>query len=224
MNATTKGLIRHALTVLGGAVVSRGYIDADAYQSLIGGVLTISGVLWSMHEKREAKEAKEFIEKVDAIKPDKTISYKEFEQAKDPVYDINEPSGFILSDRSRKALEGVDPLLKKVTETALELTKIDFAVTEGRRTEARQEELLAAGKSWVKRSKHQDGNAIDVAAFPVSIAEASWDMEDYKEINKAFQKAGEIHGARITWGGNWKQRDGVHFQLDGEVAKTTSIA
>lgn len=131
-------------------------------------------------------------------------------------------TGFMLSSRSREAMVGVHPLMTKVVETALELTDIDFAVTEGVRSEQRQKELVQAGKSWVKKSKHQDGYAVDVAAFPSGYSECSWELADYAVINKAFQAAAKIHNVRVTWGGHWAVKDGVHFQLDSETVKPKS--
>lgn len=51
-------------------------------------------------------------------------------------------SKFKFSKRSEENLRGVHPDLVKVTRRAIELTNIDFMVIEGKRTEARQRQLV----------------------------------------------------------------------------------
>ena len=47
------GLIRHALTIVGGALVTKGYIDADIVGESIGAVMTLIGVVWSYQAKKK---------------------------------------------------------------------------------------------------------------------------------------------------------------------------
>lgn len=47
------GLIRHGLTILGGALVTKGYIDADIVGEAVGAVLTLIGVVWSYQSKKK---------------------------------------------------------------------------------------------------------------------------------------------------------------------------
>jgi len=70
-----------------------------------------------------------------------------------------------LSQRSRDKLAGVHPDLVRVVERAIELTEIDFVVTEGLRTVERQKQLVAAGASATMNSRHITGHAVDVAAL-----------------------------------------------------------
>ena len=69
---------------------------------------------------------------------------------------------FKLSKRSLGKLEGVKPELVEVVKRAIELTKIDFGVIEGLRTEKRQKELFDKGASKTMNSKHLGGNAVEV--------------------------------------------------------------
>ena len=73
--------------------------------------------------------------------------------------------GFILSRRSLKNLEGVHADLVRVVERALEITSVDFVVTEGLRSVERQEQLVKSGASKTRRSRHLTGHAVDVAAW-----------------------------------------------------------
>jgi peptidoglycan L-alanyl-D-glutamate endopeptidase CwlK len=126
-------------------------------------------------------------------------------------------SGFEFTKRSLKKLDGVNEDLVLVTKRALKLSTVDFAVTEGVRTRARQNELVAAGKSWTKNSRHITGHAVDVMA---SVNEkGSWAWKHYPIIAEAFKQAAYDLDIEIKWGGDWKQRDGVHFELDRKYYK-----
>lgn len=47
------GVARHILTTIGGIFVAKGAIDADTLNSVIGAFVTISGVAWSLFDKRK---------------------------------------------------------------------------------------------------------------------------------------------------------------------------
>ena len=50
------GLIRHALTVLGGYFVASGGIDQPTMEGAVGAIMTLLGVGWSLYAKRQAAE------------------------------------------------------------------------------------------------------------------------------------------------------------------------
>lgn len=54
---TIMALVRHALTVGGGALVTGGYINDGQLQTVIGGVIVVAGVVWSLIQKRQQKAA-----------------------------------------------------------------------------------------------------------------------------------------------------------------------
>ncbi|EGH2839145.1 M15 family metallopeptidase [Salmonella enterica] len=118
---------------------------------------------------------------------------------------------FKFSRKSLSRLQGVNPLLISLAERALELSAIDFGVTEGLRTRRRQDELYREGKTETLNSRHLTGHAIDVMAYPTP--QGSWDFSDYELIAAAFKQAGKETDIDVEWGGDWKSRDGVHFQL-----------
>ncbi|MCF1183736.1 M15 family metallopeptidase [Marichromatium gracile] len=125
-------------------------------------------------------------------------------------------SGLRFSKRSERALAGVHDDLVRVARRALELTEVDFVVTEGRRTEARQRVLVAAGASRTLRSRHLTGHALDVAAWVDG--GVRWDWPLYPRIAAAFKAAAAELGVAIRWGGDWPRfRDGPHFELDRAV-------
>lgn len=122
---------------------------------------------------------------------------------------------FKLSERSLRKLEGVHDDLVKVVKRAIEITEVDFAVTEGLRTKQRQEELVKAGASKTMKSRHLTGHAVDLAAVVGS--EIRWDWSLYPKIANAVKKAAYELDVPIEWGGDWKTfKDGPHFQLTWE--------
>lgn len=128
-------------------------------------------------------------------------------------------SKFQLSARSLSRLDGVHPDLVKVVKRAIELSDIDFMVTEGVRSAARQAELVKAGASQTGRSRHLPSVnkcgvacAVDLAAMVG--AEVRWDWPLYPRLAKAMKAAALELNVPIEWGGDWKSlRDGPHFQL-----------
>lgn len=119
---------------------------------------------------------------------------------------------YTLSKRSEDKLVGVDANLVKVVRRAIELTEIDFGITEGLRTKERQALLVADGKSQTMNSKHIVGRAVDVVAYVDG--KVSWDKEHYITISKAFKQAAKELNVTIRWGGDFKSFfDGPHFEL-----------
>ena len=119
---------------------------------------------------------------------------------------------FRFSSRSLRNLEGVHPDLVAVAHRALQVTEIDFLVTEGLRTREKQIELVRAGASRTTRSRHLTGHAIDVAAWVAG--EVRWDWSLYEELSRAFKQAAFELKIPIVWGGDWKSfRDGPHYEL-----------
>lgn len=72
---------------------------------------------------------------------------------------------FKFSSRSENNLQGVNPDLVKVTRRALEISEVDFGITEGLRSRYRQKQLVATGKSQTMNSRHLTGHAVDVVAY-----------------------------------------------------------
>lgn len=119
---------------------------------------------------------------------------------------------FRFSSRSRSNLATVDPRLREVAALALKLSEVDFIVTEGLRSPARQRQLLAAGKSTTRHSRHLTGRAIDVAAL--ENGEVTWSIAPYRKIARAFKAAARTLGVTLKWGGDWKTLvDAVHFEI-----------
>lgn len=122
-----------------------------------------------------------------------------------------------LSRRSLNNLRGVHPDLVAVVKRAIEITAVDFVVIDGVRSRAEQAANVAKGVSWTMRSNHLPqadgyGHAVDLAAYVNGgIVWGPW--KHYAAIAKAMRAAAREIGVDIVWGGDWKQRDGVHFEL-----------
>jgi hypothetical protein len=45
------GIVRHTLTFVGGLLVMKGLVDETMTSEIIGGVMTLTGAIWSIFEK-----------------------------------------------------------------------------------------------------------------------------------------------------------------------------
>ena len=122
-------------------------------------------------------------------------------------------NNFRLSRRSLERMQGVHPDLVKVVMLAIELTEVDFGVTEGLRTIERQREYVARGASKTMNSRHLTGHAVDLVAYIG--AEVRWDWPLYYKIADAMKRAANSLDVAIVWGGDWRSfKDGPHFELN----------
>jgi peptidoglycan L-alanyl-D-glutamate endopeptidase CwlK len=130
---------------------------------------------------------------------------------------------FVFSRKSREALWGVHSDLVLVVSRGLLYSSTDFVITEGLRSQARQDELYAAGLSMTRYGKHLTGQAIDVMAVGdldgdgmVSPQDKilTWRPELYAAINEGMQRAAKELEIPIRWGGEFKSFfDGPHFEM-----------
>ncbi|STY99808.1 Uncharacterised protein [Moraxella lacunata] len=108
---------------------------------------------------------------------------------------------FRLGELSLKRLQGVNPNLVKVVKRAIEISDVDFRVSEGVRTIERQREYVRTGKSQTMNSRHLTGHAVDLVA--IVGGQASWDFSHYFTIAKAMAQASAELGVNVRWGGAW---------------------
>lgn len=108
---------------------------------------------------------------------------------------------FSLSALSLSRLKGVNPDLVKVVKRAIEITGVDFRVSEGVRTKERQAELVRQGASQTMNSRHLTGHAVDLVA--IVDGQVSWDFNHYYTIAKAMAQASTELGVNVRWGGAW---------------------
>ena len=112
---------------------------------------------------------------------------------------------FRLSQRSLDRLVGVKPQLVNVVQYAIEITTVDFGVTEGLRTIETQRKYVAAGKSQTMDSKHLTGDAVDLVAY--IDGQVSWELNVYDNIVEAMREAAAQYGVALRWGAAWNIPD-----------------
>ena len=93
--------------------------------------------------------------------------------------------GYKLGKRSLSRLEGVNEELVTVVKYAIGVTKQDFSVICGLRTIDEQRALVAKGASQTMKSKHIDGNAVDLMAYCDG---GRWELNLYDEIADAMKE------------------------------------
>jgi len=128
---------------------------------------------------------------------------------------------FKLSERSLGKLEGVNDSMKIVVMKAITLTKIDFGVICGLRTQEEQEELVAKGASKTMKSRHLTGDAVDLMCYIGS--RGSWELNLYDDVADAMKQAAQDEGVGIRWGAAWQIPDIREWDGTMEEAMTAYI-
>lgn len=112
---------------------------------------------------------------------------------------------FRLSQRSLDRLAGVKPQLVAVVKRAIEITTVDFGVTEGLRTVETQRRYVETGKSQTMDSKHLTGDAVDLVAY--IDGQVSWELNVYDNIADAVKQAAIEQDVGLRWGAAWNIPD-----------------
>lgn len=119
---------------------------------------------------------------------------------------------FAFGTRSKSRLNGVNADLVRVFERAIAMSPQDFTIIEGRRTLARQQQLMAAGATSTMNSRHLTGHAVDIA--PLVDGEVRWDWPLFYPLADVVKRAAALEDVPIEWGGDWRSfKDGPHWQL-----------
>lgn len=127
-----------------------------------------------------------------------------------------------LDDASMRLIKDIDPRLAGVIMLACVNYYRDFPgrlirITSGHRSSAEQEYLVSQGTSPTMRSFHLTGQAVDLAILADKGARAIWTFGDYARLDSYIQAATRAFGMEpkidVQWGGAWKSRDGVHWQI-----------
>jgi|TARA_R100001594_G_scaffold30163_1_gene56326 hypothetical protein len=127
-----------------------------------------------------------------------------------------------LGKRSKSRLQGVDSKLVNVLNEVCKY--FDITVIEGLRSQERQNELVAQGKSKTKFGKHVEGKAVDIAPYPID-----WNArDDFHYLGGFVLGIASQMGINVRWGGDWSDSslsqnrrttkdnnfdDLVHFEL-----------
>ena len=124
--------------------------------------------------------------------------------------------------RSKQRLQGVDSKLVNVLNEVCKY--FDITVIEGIRSQERQNEQVAEGKSKTKFGKHVQGKAVDIAPYPID-----WNArDDFHYLGGFLLGVASQMGINVRWGGDWSDSslsqnrrttkdnnfdDLVHFEL-----------
>lgn len=106
----------------------------------------------------------------------------------------------ILSQVSLRNLAGVNPKLAHLVEVAIVDSPIDFRVTEGLRTLARQRHLVQIGASQTLDSRHLTGDAVDLVAWDGG---PRWEWPLIYQMAEHIRKIALANAISIRWGGVW---------------------
>ena len=99
--------------------------------------------------------------------------------------------------RSKQRLKGVDSRLVNVLNEVVKY--FDITVIEGLRSQERQNELVAQGKSKTKFGKHVQGKAVDIAPYPID-----WKArDDFHYLGGFVLGVASKMGIDVRWGGDW---------------------
>lgn len=136
------------------------------------------------------------------------------------------------SKRSIDNLKGVHPDLVKLMTESIKDSPVDFTITEGVRSDKRQQDLYAQGRTTKgiivtnvdgirRKSNHQpktDGYGYAVDLYP--FYNGSVQVQDKEVIAKLkliavhIKAVAKCIGVKITWGGDWKNPyDPPHFEI-----------
>jgi hypothetical protein len=47
------GVVRHSLTFIGGILITKGLVDEGLFSEITGGILTLTGAVWSIINKKK---------------------------------------------------------------------------------------------------------------------------------------------------------------------------
>ena len=125
---------------------------------------------------------------------------------------------------------GVDQRLVDIAQEACQVLPFDVIVVEGVRTEKRQQELYAQGRTkpgkvvtWTMNSKHIDGLAVDLAPYDHETRQILWgDVLKFNEMIRSMLRVAAAHKVKIRSGADWNQNgvlrenretDSPHFEL-----------
>jgi peptidoglycan L-alanyl-D-glutamate endopeptidase CwlK len=121
----------------------------------------------------------------------------------------------MLSSRDAQRLANVDKGLVALIQTLFERFPGQYFIIQGMRTIEEQRVNFAKGASKTMNSKHLIGRAVDVGVYkPGMLGKlVTWDWPHYALMAVRCKKIAKELGLVITWGGDWKFKDGPHIEL-----------
>ena len=118
--------------------------------------------------------------------------------------------------KSKRELGTCHPDIQKLFKEVVR--HFDCSVLEGKRSLDKQKELLKEGATKTLNSAHLDGEAVDVAPYPIDFE----DRDRFHYFGGYVLGTAKQLGIEVIWGGDWnndtKTKDNsfddlVHFEL-----------
>lgn len=120
---------------------------------------------------------------------------------------------FRLSAACEAKLKGVHPDLVRVVRRLERITTMPFAVTDGVRTKAQQELMVAKGASKTLNSRHLTGHAVDMVPL-TDDGKPAWIWTLIWNFVPIVEQAAKEMGVDLEAGARWTSfPDGAHYQL-----------
>lgn len=122
---------------------------------------------------------------------------------------------FKFSKSSLNKLATVDERLQTLANEVLKISKVDFGISYGLRTDTEQQEIYKSGASQcdgiIKKSKHQDGLAFDFVCYVDN--KITFEKKYYYYIVGLIQVIANQLNIDITCGVWWSFEDCGHIEL-----------
>ena len=128
--------------------------------------------------------------------------------------------------RSLGCLAELDPRLQAIATEAI--TRLDFSIIMGHRSDADQQAAFAAGKSLLPpgKSQHNKTPSLALDFVPSPFVDADWkDTAKFREIARVLCAVAAENGVAVRWGGTWSNNvddplsqhlcDADHFEIHG---------
>jgi len=108
---------------------------------------------------------------------------------------------FVLNAGSKKELLRVHEALVSIVEKAVQLSVQEFAVHDGIRTIAEQQQMVQRGASKTLDSRHVSGHAVDLV--PYINGKLRWEWPPIYLIADAMRIGAQELKIPLRWGGAW---------------------
>ncbi len=133
-------------------------------------------------------------------------------------------SGYHWGKRSQQRLSTCADDLQRVLNAALAHPDCpsDLTIVHGHRTNEQQAELYAQGRTAPGnvvtnakpgQSRHNSWPSEAVDVVPYVDGAPSWEWMHIDPMAAHIKRIASDLGIAITWGGDWRWRDGAHFEL-----------
>jgi peptidoglycan L-alanyl-D-glutamate endopeptidase CwlK len=133
-------------------------------------------------------------------------------------------SGFSFGKRSLAVRAGLVPELQRIVDLAIKVTKQDFKLVSGLRTQAEQINHVASGASKTLNSRHLTGHAVDIvpyigpgiSPYPLqgdSAKVIKAKLSRFEDVAMAMFIAADMLDIPLQWGNDW-DCDGVPTAKD----------